>query len=115
MKKVLYIFIALFSVFAVVVSGNIDFHRSCQCSGTFCSCSSTCLDLDELPSCVCGTFSCICKCDPKDAMHPDDIPVPTMTAGQEANSLKGENYYKGLGNPNRTVNCQWNKSAKRGY
>ncbi len=97
MKTIIYIFIAVFGAFAIAVSGKNDDHRSCTCSGTFCSCSATCLDLDELPSCVCGTFSCICKCDPKDAVHPDDIPVPTMSADQEANSIKGEGYFRGQG------------------
>lgn len=99
MKTIIYISIAIFGAFAVVVSGKNDDHRSCSCSGTFCGCSATCLDMDELPNCICGVFTCICKCDPKDAMHPDDIPVPTMSADQEANSIKGEGYFRGLGNP----------------
>lgn len=100
MKTIIYIFIAIFGAFAVVVSGKSDDHRSCSCSGTFCGCAATCLDADELPNCICGTFSCICKCDPKDAQHPNDIPVPTMSADQEANSIKGEGYFRGLGNQN---------------
>lgn len=100
MKTIISIFIVIFGAFGVIVNAKkSDDHRSCTCSGTFCSCSATCLDFGEIPSCVCGTFSCICKCDPKDAVNPNEIPVPTMSGDQEANSIKGESYFRGLGNP----------------
>lgn len=103
MKTIIAIFILVSSAFGIVIQGdktkqgNDDLHRTCSCSGTFCSCSVSCLDLTEIPSCVCGTFSCICKCDPKDAVNPNEIPVPSMSSDQEANSIKGEGYFRGLG------------------
>ena len=97
MKTIISILIVVFGALGIAVKTNDDVHRSCNCSSPFCGCSATCLDEGEMPNCICGVFTCICKCDPKDASNANDAPVPTMTSGQEANSVKGEGYFRGLG------------------
>lgn len=99
MKTLVSIFVILVGTAGFFLTrANEDDHRSCTCSGTFCSCDATCLDQGEIPSCTCGTFSCVCKCNPKDAnnAHPS---LPTMNADQQGNSQKGEKYFRELGSP----------------
>lgn len=97
MKTFISLFIVACGATGLWFSTEAEDHRSCTCSGTFCSCSTTCLDKTEIPNCACGVFSCICKCDPKDATHPNDIPVPTINSDQEINSKKAEGYFRDLG------------------
>ncbi|HEY3386350.1 MAG TPA: hypothetical protein VGK46_07565 [Saprospiraceae bacterium] len=97
MKTIISILIVIFGALGIAVKTSEDVHRSCNCSSPLCGCTVTCLDTGEIPNCICGVLTCICKCDPKDAQNPNDGPVPTMTSDQEANSIKSEGYFRGLG------------------
>ena len=97
MKTFISILILLMGVTGIVLTKEgKDVHRSCTCSGTFCSCDATCLDEGEIPSCTCGTFSCVCKCNPKDAnsFNPSVISLPTINSDQVSNSIKAESYFR---------------------
>ena len=97
MKTIISILIVIFGALGIAVKTNDDVHRSCNCSSPFCGCIATCLDEGEFPNCNCGVFTCICKCETKDASNSNDAPVPTMSSSQEANSVKGEGYFRSLG------------------
>lgn len=102
MKTIISILIVIFGTTGFLVSTKDGDHRTCACTGTFCSCNVSCLDEGELPSCVCGTFSCICNCGPKDAANPADA-FPTMSTEQEVNSNKGEGYFRKLGSRDAVI------------
>ena len=74
-------------------------HRNCSCSGTFCSCSVSCLDEGEIPGCTCGVFSCICRCDPKDGTVSNDLILPTIDDNQNKNSENAEKYFRSVNYP----------------
>ena len=97
MKTIISILVLAIGSLTILINGKEVDHRSCSCTGTFCSCSTSCLDHGEIPNCVCSTFSCICKCDPKDSKKADDAGKVTMSPDQESNSIKGETYFRSNG------------------